>query len=946
MSQRYLGGLINSNANTNNSVLFNGSSTYLSLAGGSQYAIASSTTPFTIEFWIRPTAAGGVVFTEQYTGTGNSIPIVCALATTTAVETNAGLYPAFGWYNGSAWTTAAVSTTQLVLNVWSHVAFVFTGSTSKVYINGVDVTKASAPTPATTWGVTGVSGDGWFISKRWDASAGGSYITGNISNLRFVNGTAVYTANFTVPYILLPITNTALLTCQSTSFIDNSSYSAVVTNVNSSTIVPESPFTLTPPYNPALGAATPGVWTLSQANQAAGQRSWNMYDPFFNLNTAMVHGNGTNGGANNTFLDSSTNNFTVTRNGNTTQGTFTPFSKTTGYWSNYFDGTGDYLSLGGQSQLAFGTNDFTIECLFYLSALPVSPRGAFIYDSRPAADGSYPTLFVVHTTNVLNFYVNTAVLITGTTTIRVGKWYHVVVSRVSGNTRMFLDGVQEGPTTANASSYLNGASRPLIGNNGLNLDGGLNGYISNVRVLNGTGTTAPTVPTAPLTAITNTQLLTCQDGRFIDNSANNFTVTKTGDVRTITFSPFYSPTAYTPQANGGAMYFDGTGDYLTVADNASLELGSSDFCIEMLIYTTAVATDAILITKRASSAAYAPILIYRNSAAIRVGMSSNGSSWNMVDPTTTTLGNVTTNQWFHISVYRVGTAIYGSLNGTITTLNASTSATALNNTDPYYIGSDSNLSPYVGYISNLRMVIGSSVYTSGSAPYPTAPLTPITNTQLLLSGTNGSFIDNATNLAIETVNTSISTAQSKFGGSSMSFNGSSTYASLITPFGFGSNAVQTLGDFTVEGWVYVNSLSANQTIFQINGNATGYAAVRFDINATSGNLTLLVSTSGAAFAINTTNSTSPLTTSAWTHLAIVRTGGAFIVYFNGTAIITSTAVASTTAVIAGTITTLGAHINGGTFFQYLNGYISDFRLTNSARYQGGFTPPTSTLQNQ
>ena len=49
--------------------------------------------------------------------------------------------------------------------------------------------------------------------------------------------------------------------------------------------------------------------------------------------TSLIHGDGTSGQTNNTFLDSSTNNFTITRNGNTTQGTYTAYSSN---WSNLF----------------------------------------------------------------------------------------------------------------------------------------------------------------------------------------------------------------------------------------------------------------------------------------------------------------------------------------------------------------------------------------------------------------------------------------------------------------------------------------------------------------------------------------------------------------------------------------------------------------------------------
>jgi hypothetical protein len=61
-------------------------------------------------------------------------------------------------------------------------------------------------------------------------------------------------------------------------------------------------------------------------------------DPFFNQTTLLLHGDGTNGAQNNTFLDSSSNTFTITRNGNTTQGTFSPFSLPNGEFSNFFDG--------------------------------------------------------------------------------------------------------------------------------------------------------------------------------------------------------------------------------------------------------------------------------------------------------------------------------------------------------------------------------------------------------------------------------------------------------------------------------------------------------------------------------------------------------------------------------------------------------------------------------
>jgi len=95
-------------------------------------------------------------------------------------------------------------------------------------------------------------------------------------------------------------------------------------------------------FNPALGAAAPGVWTLDQALHYTQNRLWPIYDPYFNQTTLLLHGNGTNGAGNKTFLDSSPNNFPITlptlvNPNNTTQGTFTPFSQPAGWWSTLID---------------------------------------------------------------------------------------------------------------------------------------------------------------------------------------------------------------------------------------------------------------------------------------------------------------------------------------------------------------------------------------------------------------------------------------------------------------------------------------------------------------------------------------------------------------------------------------------------------------------------------
>ena len=56
------------------------------------------------------------------------------------------------------------------------------------------------------------------------------------------------------------------------------------------------------------------------ASKTASGSNLGPSDPYYEYVTMLLTGDGTNGAQNNTFLDSSTNAFSITRNGNPTQG--------------------------------------------------------------------------------------------------------------------------------------------------------------------------------------------------------------------------------------------------------------------------------------------------------------------------------------------------------------------------------------------------------------------------------------------------------------------------------------------------------------------------------------------------------------------------------------------------------------------------------------------------
>ena len=237
---------------------------------------------------------------------------------------------------------------------------------------------------------------------------------------------------------------------------------------------------------------------------------------------------------------------------------------------------------------------------------------------------------------------------------------------------------------------------------------------------------------------------------------------------------------------------------------------------------------------------------------------------------------------------------------------------------------------YNGYISNFRITIGTAVYTSAFTP-PTTPVSAVSNTQFLISSTNAGIFDQTAKNDITTYGSAaISTTQSKFGGSSMYFNGSSSYmyAAPSQNFYFGT------GSFTCEGWVYINAAAQTAGIFQI---ATSYLP-------TSTVNTVAVGTTATGFwqiyANGTnTNSTATYNTGQWIHFALVRSGTTTTLYINGTSVITVTGDSTN---YTGTYLALGG-IYGG---NYINAYLDDFRITQYARYTTNFTPPTSAFPNQ
>ena len=657
-------------------------------------------------------------------------------------------------------------------------------------------------------------------------------------------------------------------------------------------------------------------------------------DPYFEYVTLLLPGNGTNGAQNNTFIDSSANAYTITRSGNTTQGTNSPYGNN---WSNYFDGTGDYLSVPDSSAWVL-TGDFTIEAWIYPNVGAIDQR---VVAHWPGSGGAINQAFAfgLNTSNCVTFTYGLGtsnINVVGTSAAAtVGNWNHIAVTRSGTTVRLFVNGVQDSVTATVSGSLNNSTGALLIGC--LNTTSGLfvNGYISNLRIVNGTAvyTSAFTPPLGPLTAITNTSLLTCQSNRFIDNSTNAFAVTKVADVSVRRFSPFAPSYSYNSSQDGGSGYFDGNADFLS-APSAAGALSTGNFAVESWININSNSALQIIVDARgiASLVAWQLYTTATGKLEARYGAS-------VITGATT----IPSNAWTHVAFVRSGSTITLYVNGVAD--GSVTSTANLSGGATFYVGRtfDSPGTLYFnGYMSDLRIVIGSAVYTSAFTP-PTAPLTAITNTRLLLNFTNAAIIDNAEMSNLETVgNAQISTAQSKFGGGSI-FGASGGY--LLTPptndLEFGGN------NFTIELWWYPVSID-RQALY--HGSFGTDWSIGIDYSPVSSNQKIGIWASSNGTSWNLINAdgggngigTISLIQNAWNHIAYVRSGNTWMLFVNGVKDLNLTGISGSIVNRATSRKGIGVWWTSATTPGPQSGYIDDFRATKGyARYTNNFDLPSA-----
>ena len=211
--------------------------------------------------------------------------------------------------------------------------------------------------------------------------------------------------------------------------------------------------------------------------------------------------------------------------------------------SVFFDGSSK-LSVPNSADVRLGSNDFTIEAWVKFGNVSgywdtimgmwdaSNTRRTFAFQRYKDVGGSNDAKLYLYVSTD-GGSTNWANANGGNLTANV--WHHVAGVRDGNTLRVYQNGVEVANASYSGTIYNNTTDALFIGDVESDNNNNMDGYISNVRLVNGTclypsGTTF-TPPTQKLTLVANTQVLACQDSDDATQEATGKTITAYGGFR-------------------------------------------------------------------------------------------------------------------------------------------------------------------------------------------------------------------------------------------------------------------------------------------------------------------------------------------------------------------------------------------------------------------------------
>jgi hypothetical protein len=616
--------------------------------------------------------------------------------------------------------------------------------------------------------------------------------------------------------------------------------------------------------------------------------------------------------------------------------------------SALFDGTGDYLLIDSTntSSLNFGTGDFTIE--FWarntnrdaFHTVIANNKSSWTAGSVTILGGSGSTSTTALRLAANSFNSGGAGLVYDNQAMTVGVWYHYAIVRSGNNFTMYRDGTSVSTGTFSGSINL-GEDGTRVGYT--RWDGDVStwdGHLDEIRLSNSVRyTTTFTPSTTPFVNDANTVLLIHANG----TDASTFFEDDNGVRAQRGITAIGNAQISTAQSKfgGSSMLFDGSSDSVAVDHNGQMRFGTGDFTMEFWYRPISkVQNYPVILGNRDGFSSGAIIFQDRhdaNNTKLSVYIYNLSTSVPQFISTTTTANNT----WYHVALSRSGTSLKLFINGTQEGATVTTSADIDTGagTQLYYIGIAGGNADYNGYTDEVR-VSNTARYTANFTA-PTEPFVNDANTLLLVhaDGTDGSTVIRDDNGAVAVRqpkyitafgNAQIDAGQYKFGEVSAQFDGTGDYLLVGNPgdFLFGT------GDFTLEGWFRFANTSSYKSLFASGG---GNNVGNFACYLNSGT-TIEIYNNGAGPVL--AQATVTISTNTWYHIAISRASGVVKIFVDG---VEKSSTALTYNFNASTAGYVG--YDGITPSLQYNGWIDEFRVSNTARYTATFTPSTTAFAN-
>ena len=427
--------------------------------------------------------------------------------------------------------------------------------------------------------------------------------------------------------------------------------------------------------------------------------------------------------------------------------TSTETFETTG--SVQFDGANDHLDVGSAGDFNYlhdNTASFTAEFWVYPQLLN-SRQTIFSTGGNSSSTGFCVRIMASGDAGSSNGYLvgaqtskssggNYLYWDSDSTQLAADTWYHIAIvydntdetlkiyvnGKLTNSGFPHVEGTFGSHSTSNSSHSLHIGEEPY--NNALDLTG----HISNLRILNGvklyTSNFKP--PMRELEVTPETTLLCCQSKTDAILEKTGKTITANGNAVASELTPGILtpvPKAGAGSAITGSVEFDGTRDYLTSADNSDFAMGTGDLTIESWIYASDNADYRTIFDTSSSGQGGS------NSNGIRFGVDNSGSAYIYTNGFLVTASSaITEGCWNHVAYTRSSGTHKLFVNG----VERASSTTARDYTnDSCNIGTDQgNSELWKGYISNLRVIKGTALYTDDFIP-PTRELKKVPGTVLL-----------------------------------------------------------------------------------------------------------------------------------------------------------------------------------------------------------------------